>query len=186
MTLPGHRPKVEKAIDGTAEQIFDLLPVYKIDTNPDSCEMEILEILAVSYNVDISGLEPAQARRLVKKAFLLNKYKGTVYAVKEALTAMFPASTLVEHEDEPFMFSIRIEFGEDDIYDTDAHKALIKVLDASKNARSELKSVDLSLPDAGMAAVAQSACLMEIKGNTEIGYSHKNSFIKVSNAVFKI
>ena len=144
--LPGHRPELEKAIDQAVGKVFEELPVYEIDTNPKTCPEAILQVLAYSFNVDISGLEEDSARRLVEGALMMNRRKGTAYAVEKAIKAFLPESELIEHEDDPFRFSIRLEFVLGDKFDEDIYSHLLKTLEKTKNERSHLKNIECIMP----------------------------------------
>ena len=193
--LPGHRPPIEKAIDLAAADAFDGqravagqpegITIKDIDINPETCTFKVLQILSYSYNVDISGLNLPQARRLVAKAFLLNKHKGTRYAVSEVLNALYPNSSLEELEDEPFMFRITLCLQEDDILDSSVYSTIVRVVGATKNARSHLKEVSALVDMKASLKFYQGLKYeMEIEQELEIAANYDNTV--TSYILFKI
>jgi phage tail P2-like protein len=145
--LPSHRPEIEKAIDVVAGERFEALPITDIDTNPETCHESILWVLAASFNVDISGLDIAQARRLVASGFVISRHRGTVYAVKKAIAAFHTEGELIEYPDKPYIFGVKIPA--ELIAEISQQQILCRLLDSAKNVRSsyeiEAKSKVLAL-----------------------------------------
>jgi phage tail P2-like protein len=160
--LPSHRAEIEKAIDSAVAHFYSQLPVAEIDINPASCRPDILQILAYSYNIDLTGLTLAQQRRLVAKAFELNRLKGTVYAVKEALRLTYPNAELIESADEPYIFMVKLELNAEDVLTHADYTTLLSVLEQTKNARSVLKGVEVATPDMQVKYKKVSAAVLRI------------------------
>jgi phage tail P2-like protein len=126
---------------------LDRLLIYIIDTVDETA----LPFLAEQFDVlGYGGMRLAttveQQREVIKRAIELKRYKGTVWAVKEALkTIGYPDANLVEHaEDGPngwATFRIELDGGENAISAL-AIDELVKMVNEFKNERSHL--VDLS------------------------------------------
>ena len=105
-----HHPKQSKAIDLSAKQRLEALNLEKISNLALNCDERLLPILANAYDVSIDGLEIKEARELISKAFLLDRYNGTAWAIKEALKAIFPTAVVKEwfnYGGEPYFLKLK-------------------------------------------------------------------------------
>lgn len=126
---------------------LDALLVYLIDTVSE----EALSFLAEQFDVlGYKGMRLAtttqQRREVIKRAIELHRFKGTVWAVKEALkTIGYPDAILTEHvQSGPggwATFRIEIDAGNNPI-SAQAVDELVRMIDEYKNVRSHL--VDIS------------------------------------------
>jgi phage tail P2-like protein len=126
---------------------LDALLVYLIDTVSE----EALSFLAEQFEVlGYKGMRLAattqQKREVIKRAIELHRFKGTVWAVKEALkTIGYPDAILTEHvQSGPggwATFRIEIDAGNNPI-SAQAVDELVRMIDEYKNVRSHL--VDIS------------------------------------------
>jgi phage tail P2-like protein len=126
---------------------LDALLVYLIDTVSE----EALPFLAQQFDVlGYKGMRLAstteQKREVIKRAIELHRFKGTVWAVKEALkTIGYPDAILTEHvQSGPggwATFRIEIDAGNNPI-SAQAVDELVRMIDEYKNVRSHL--VDIS------------------------------------------
>ncbi|EIY9839747.1 phage tail protein, partial [Campylobacter coli] len=91
-----HHPKQSKAIDLSAKTRFEDLKIESITNLAMRCDERLLPVLANAYDVSIDGLEEKEARKLISKALLLDRYNGTTWAIKEALSAVFPTAVVKE------------------------------------------------------------------------------------------
>lgn len=126
---------------------LEKLLVYMIDTVDSSA----LPFLADQFDVlGYKGMKLAvteeQQREVIKKAILLKRHKGTVWAVKESLRSIgYPDANLIEHaESGPNGWAtFRIELaGGDNAVSASQIDELVKMITEYKNERSHL--VDLS------------------------------------------
>lgn len=126
---------------------LDALLVYLIDTASE----EALPFLAEQFDVlGYKGMRLAttteQKREVIKRAIELHRFKGTVWAVKEALkTIGYPDAILTEHvQSGPggwATFRIEIDAGINPI-SAQAVDELVRMIEEYKNVRSHL--VDIS------------------------------------------
>lgn len=146
--LPLNASATEKAVDQLATErlAIDLRP---IDTNPMTCQENLLPWLAASWRIDISNLAIEEQRRLIAAAIEIHRYKGTVYAVQKALDAVFDDAQIVEFQ-KPFYFDARVTLKADQnaIYDAGKFSRARTLVNKAKNLRSRLGVFDVDLPDA--------------------------------------
>jgi phage tail P2-like protein len=125
---------------------LDALLVYLIDTVDESA----LYYLAWQFDVlGYKGLHLAtttqQKRELIKKSIELHRFKGTVWAIKEALSAIgFPNAVVTEHITHWATFKVVIDIGL-----SAATPQIIadveRMINEYKNARSHLYGIEFSL-----------------------------------------
>jgi phage tail P2-like protein len=135
---------------------LDALLVYLIDTVSE----DALSFLADQFDVlGYKGLRLAtttdQKREVIKRAIELHRFKGTVWAVKEALkTIGYPDAVLTEHVGSGAgawaTFRIEIDAGSNPI-SAAAVDELVRMIDEYKNVRSHLLDISYKIsfdPDA--------------------------------------
>lgn len=125
---------------------LDALLVYLIDVVSE----DALPYLAEQFDVlGYKGMRlattTAQKREVIKRAIELHRFKGTVWAVKEALkTIGYPDAVLTEHvQSGPHgwaTFRILINAGNNPI-SAQAIEELVKMIDEYKNVRSHLLDI---------------------------------------------
>lgn len=129
---------------------LDALLVYLIDTVSE----EALPFLAEQFDVlGYKGMRLAtttdQKREVIKRAIELHRFKGTVWAVKEALkTIGYPDAILTEHvQSGPggwATFRIEIDAGNNPI-SAQAVDELVRMIEEYKNVRSRLVDISYKL-----------------------------------------
>lgn len=125
---------------------IDKLLVYIIDT----VDASALPALAAQFDVlGYKGMRLAtteeQQREVIKKAIELKRYKGTVWAVKEAMRAIgYPEALITEGVGSGpngwAEFTIALEAGENVISVSNIDE-ILKMIDEYKNVRSHLTNV---------------------------------------------
>lgn len=107
--LPKHKSKFDKKFD----ELFDIrlfsLDISLIDTLAKTCPRQLLPILAISFDVDIDGLDEKKARELIVNAFKAHYYSGTLYILQKALKTHFKSSEVREwfsYGGKPYFFKI--------------------------------------------------------------------------------
>lgn len=125
---------------------LDKLLIYIIDT----VDASALPYLAIQFDVlGYKGMRLAtteeQQREVIKKAIELKRYKGTVWAVKEALrTIGYPSAIVSEGVQEGpngwATFSIALDGG-NNIISASTIQDVLKMVDEYKNVRSHLVGV---------------------------------------------
>jgi phage tail P2-like protein len=129
---------------------LDALLVYLIDTVSE----EALSFLADQFDVlGYKGLRLAttteQKREVIKRAIELHRFKGTVWAVKEALkTIGYPDAVLTEHVGTGAgawaTFRIEIDAGNNPV-SAAAVDELVRMIDEYKNVRSHLLDISYKI-----------------------------------------
>ncbi len=147
--LPIASSREEHATDlvAKAKLDFDLTPV---DLNPKTCEIKLLPWLAYQWRVSITGLSEKEQRSLISTARKIHQYKGTVYAVKVALSSVFESSTITEFCGERvFEFDARVTLKADPTayYDAAKFDTARNLIDAAKNARSRFINFEIDMPE---------------------------------------
>lgn len=123
---------------------FDGLPAPLRDLwNPDTCPADLLPWLAWSWSVEHweSDWTEAQKRAVIGDAVYMHRHKGTLGAVKRALSTLgyrAEVSEWFDHDGNPYTFRIAFDnFFEDD----DAYRRFIRLIDSAKNVRSLLELI---------------------------------------------
>lgn len=130
-------------IDQAAKQSL----IYsKIDTLP----LEVIDLLAWQFHVDSYDMaaDDAAKRSMVKTTILDHRYKGTLWALTQAVRLVIPDGKIKEWQDyggEPYRFKITTEQG---LSSTTHLRNLLRSIANSKNVRSWLDGIEqeISLP----------------------------------------
>ncbi len=165
--LPVASSHEEHAIDivGKEKLNFDFT---NVDTNPKTCDAKLLPWLALQRRVSITGLSEKEQRSLISNAREIHQYKGTVYAVKVALSTIFESSTITEFSGERvFEFDAKVKLRADTslYYDATKFDAARGLVNTAKNGRSRFIDFELEMPVARTPIVVQTA----LKWDLEIG-----------------
>lgn len=126
---------------------LDRLLVYIIDT----VDADALPYLAEQFDVlGYNGMRLAhtdeEKREIIKRAIELHRYKGTLWAVREALKSIgFGDAVITEHvEGHWAKFRIDIDLGSRPVSASEIND-LVKMVAAYKNARSHLEDISYSI-----------------------------------------
>lgn len=125
---------------------LDALLVYMIDTVNASA----LYWLAQQFDVlGYKGWKLADTedkkRSLIKKAIELHRYKGTIWAIKEALrTVGYPDAVITEHVTHWAGFTIQLNAGDTDV-NVDQIAEAVAMVNEYKNVRSHLMGLQFNI-----------------------------------------
>lgn len=142
-----HHPKQSKAIDLSAKTRFEDLNLASITNLALNCDERLLPILANAYDVSIDGLETKEARKLISKALLLDRYNGTTWAIKEALRAVFPTAVVKEwfnYGGKPYFFKVKVSTTNIS-FDERTLNTLERLIYDFKNVRSVLEAIEIEI-----------------------------------------
>ncbi|EHF1082805.1 phage tail protein I [Campylobacter coli] len=159
-----HHPKQSKAIDLSAKTRFEDLNLASITNLALNCDERLLPILANAYDVSIDGLNEKEARKLISKALLLDRYNGTAFAIKEALYAVFPTAVVkewFEYNGKPYFFKVKVSTTNVS-FDERSLNALERLIKNFKNVRSVLETIEIEVQSKNNSF---NACI-EIDGET--------------------
>ncbi|HJU45744.1 MAG TPA: phage tail protein [Chitinophagaceae bacterium] len=130
-----------------SELELDKLLVYLIDT----VDSDAIPYLAEQFDVlGYKGFKlattEADQREIIKRSIELHRYKGTLWAVREALTSIgFGDAVIVEHVDDHWAkFRVTIELGGRALSITEIDE-LVKMISEYKNTRSHLADLSYTL-----------------------------------------
>ena len=122
---------------------IDSIRIYpRIDDLPE----ELLDILAYDFKVDWWDYRYTveQKRQTLKDSFLVHKRLGTKYAVKTALSAIYPNSSVqewFEYGGEPYTFRLLINVS-NQLVNPELYFRAIDLTNYYKNLRSHLRGVE--------------------------------------------
>ncbi|HEC1707682.1 TPA: phage tail protein I [Campylobacter coli] len=142
-----HHPKQSKAIDLSAKARFEDLKIESITNLALNCDERLLPILANAYDVSIDGLNEKEARKLISKALLLDRYNGTTWAIKEALSAVFPTAVVKEwfnYGGKPYFFKVKVSTTNVS-FDERTLNTLERLIKDFKNVRSVLEAIEIEI-----------------------------------------
>ncbi|EDP3272646.1 phage tail protein I [Campylobacter jejuni] len=142
-----HHPKQSKAIDLSAKARFEDLKIESITNLAMRCDERLLPVLANAYDVSIDGLNEKEARKLISKALLLDRYNGTAFAIKEALYAVFPTAVVkewFEYNGKPYFFKVKVSTTNVS-FDERSLNALERLIKNFKNVRSVLEAIEIEI-----------------------------------------
>jgi len=128
------------SFENIQNQIINALILPRIDEITDE---NLLDLIA--WQLHIEGYELAttieQKQNMIKNAFLLHKYKGTPYAIKQVFESLGITAELQEwfqYNGNPYMFRIWLDTV---ISDEETYIELVKLINEYKNVRSWLDSI---------------------------------------------
>lgn len=158
--LPPNATAGEIALDESTARVGGVPTPVRTMWNADTCPAPLLPWLAWAFSVDEwdATWTDAQKRAAVKASYEVHRRKGTIGAVRRALDALGLELTIVEwFEDTPVgdPYTFRLSLGVELAGATQEQLAkIIRVVDAAKNLRSHLASIDLSLTSNGVGYFA--------------------------------
>ncbi|TKX33239.1 phage tail protein I [Campylobacter taeniopygiae] len=159
-----HHPLQSKAIDLSAKKRFEDLNLASITNLALNCDERLLSVLANAYDVSIDGLSEKEARKLISKALLLDRYNGTTFAIKEALYAVFPTAVVkewFEYNGKPYFFKVKVSTTNVS-FDERTLNTLERLIKDFKNVRSVLEAIEIEIQSKNNSF---NACI-EIDGET--------------------
>ncbi|MFA7615704.1 MAG: phage tail protein [Weeksellaceae bacterium] len=125
---------------------LDALLVYIINTIDRSALYWLADQFdLLGYNGWKLADTDEKKRSLIKKGIELHRYKGTVWAIREALrTVGYPNATIQEHITHWAGFTIQLNVGDMPI-DSDQIAEALEMVKAYKNVRSHLKGFEFKI-----------------------------------------
>ena len=158
--LPANATAAERSVSLAVERAAGMpVPVRDV-WNPDTCPANLLAWLAWAWSVDVwdPTWTDLQKRQAIKASLDVHRYKGTIGAVREALAALQFDVRVQEWfnqipEGSAYTFRILLEANQIGI-DQSSIQQLFSVIERTKNLRSHLDRVDLSVVTAAGPYVA--------------------------------
>lgn len=161
--LPYNATPQERALSEAAARVGEVpVPIRDI-WNASTCPPQLLAWLAWAFSVDQwdSTWTEAQQREFIKQSVEVHRYKGTIGAVEDALAALGIQAHVQEWFNQepagdPYTFSVELTADQTGISQAD-HAAIVEVIDRTKNLRSHMTEIALTVrsdagPQVAMAA----------------------------------
>jgi phage tail P2-like protein len=120
----------------------------QIDTLP----IEIIDLLAWQFHVDVYDIatDDATKRQAVKDAIRNHRYKGTPWALKQAIRRVLPDGNITEWQEysgKPYYFKVTTDEG---LTSAKHLQDLLRVIADSKNVRSWLDGITQTINGRGI------------------------------------
>ena len=130
---------IAQVLAARPEEIQRLAIYPRIDELPE----DLLDILAYDFKVDWYNYNyPIQVKRdLIKSSFEVHRYMGTRKAVSDALSAIYPGSTVeewFEYGGEPYYFRIILDVTEQRV--AFSNEEILRAVNLYKSLRSHLEN----------------------------------------------
>lgn len=141
--LPINTSKLLKDLEETSERAYIIKAMNKYLHSPDNCPEHILPWLAWAVSVDVWDEKWAVEirRNVIKASVFVHRKKGTIGALKKALSAFNFDSVLIEEWFEtggtPYTFKVFIE-NMTQGFDILDFEEVFNIIHQTKNARSHL------------------------------------------------
>lgn len=161
--LPHNATARERAISESVARLGDVPTPIRDVWNADTCPPALLAWLAWAFSVDQwdTNWTVAQQREVIRRSVEVHRYKGTIGAVKDALAALFLDVQVQEWfsqspPGDPYTFRVLLEADQIGISQA-AFAALFEVIERTKNLRSHLTEVALTVRSQAGPRVAVAA-----------------------------
>lgn len=149
--LPPNATAQERALDESTERISDVPVPVRDMYNPAECPEVVLPWLAWSYSLDEwnSDWTEEQKRDAISLSVYVHQHKGTIGALKTALSALGYELTVEEWHQldppgDPYTFGIHIVVSQVGIPTAALFDQIVYVAESAKNARSHLDYVNVT------------------------------------------
>jgi phage tail P2-like protein len=145
--LPPNATPLQKDLEQAAAERLVLLqdnPLRWLG-NPDNCPEKILPWLAWAMSVDVwnNGWPPETKRAVIRQSVRVHKQKGTIGALRRALSAFAFANITIEewfnYGGDPFKFRVYAKLLESE-HSLDEASLIYSTIMQTKNLRSHLES----------------------------------------------
>jgi len=148
--LPPNSTPLERHLEQVTARWGDLPVPVKSVLDPASCPAALLPWLAWALAVDEweSSWSEEQKRSVIHEAIFVHRHRGTLGAVKRALSAVGYTIDIREWFDEtppgdPYTFRLDIDVSERGI-DLPAQTEILRLVESAKNVRSHVAGLRLS------------------------------------------
>lgn len=181
--LPSNATVMESALAESIARIGDVPTPSRDVWNPDTCPSALLPWLAWAFSVDEwdSSWTDAQKRGAIKSAVTVQKYKGTIGAVRDALAALGYGVQVQEWFNQipagaPYTYRLILHVDQVGINQS-ALARILKVVDSAKNLRSHMDTV---VPN--VATTAQPFIAAVSHSGTEINFTAPAGNLRLDGA----
>lgn len=163
--LPPNATALERNLAAVNARLGDLPVPLRELMNPDTCPVDKLPWLASYMSVDSWNLDlsESQKRESIKSSISVHRVKGTIGAVRRALASLGFEARLQEWFNQtpaaaPYTYRLLLEVNQVGV-DRKMLTQVAGMVEATKNLRSHLTDVALSVTSTGTVSVGAVACL---------------------------
>jgi phage tail P2-like protein len=163
--LPHNSTQLERALDLVGAKAMDLPVLLRSLWNPETCPLNLLPWLAWAWSVDdwSDAWTERQKRDTVKAALSVQRIKGTTGAVMRALGALGVPARIQEWfnqtpKGQPYTFRLLLDIDQTSMTKADLAR-ILALVENTKNLRSHLETVLLTVTSAARVHVAVVACV---------------------------
>lgn len=163
--LPHNSTALERALGQVGAHATDLPVILRSLWNPETCPLNLLPWLAWAWSVDDwdDAWTERQKRDTVAQALAVQRIKGTTGAVKRALGALGMPVRIQEWFNQtpagaPYTFRLLLDVDQSPLTKADLGR-LLDVVNSTKNLRSHLETVLLTVSSLATTRIAVVACL---------------------------
>lgn len=136
-------------MEGATARVSDIPVLVRESWNPETCPAALLPWLAFAFSVDAwdSSWTEAQKRQVILDAVFVHRHKGTLGAVKRALSSLGLEAEVTEWfqetpQGDPYTFKIGVDVSDTGVSD-DLYNQALDVVMRTKNLRSHLAAMTL-------------------------------------------
>jgi phage tail P2-like protein len=158
--LPSSATQQERAMEGATARISDVPVLVRESKDPDDCPAVLLPWLAHQFSVDAwqTDWTEAQKRQTIRDSVYVHQHKGTIGAVKRALSALGFGAQVQEWFNQspmgaPYTFLLHLDVDQVGFSASDLQNVL-GVVESTKNLRSHLDTVIPTITTKAMLIVA--------------------------------
>lgn len=171
--LPPNATITEINLDEAFSRIENVPTPARSTINPDEAPASILPWMAWAQSADNwdAGWSEEQKRAVIKAAYSVHRQKGTIYALKTALSVLGYDLVVQEWyqqipEGDPYTFDVVLTIIDSEI-DANTFNKIIRIIAANKNLRSHLRRVKLIVESKSVLY-----CAAAVLSGNEIEYTH--------------
>jgi phage tail P2-like protein len=142
--LPNNATKAENALDDTTARVGDVDVKLREVWSPDNSPSELLAWLAWAFSVDTWNTEwtEDQKRDVIRRSIEVHRQKGTIGAIKTALSSLFVNVVVQEWFQfypigDPYTFRVWLNVDQEGV-PADLLNSIVSMIDRAKNLRSHL------------------------------------------------
>jgi P2-related tail formation protein len=183
--LPSNESQELKDLDNALGSRIDVLQDVKLSSLAQDCDAKYLNVLAKTYDVEISGLDEDEARALLGAALFLKQYAGTPGALRRALEAVYN-DVSVDDSVGGFLFDVSVELKGG--VSTQKLERIKTIVNKYKNLRSELRNFVMNFPAINSEIYMVPSSVFSLSYGQDLNISKEIGFdMKISvNAVYRL
>jgi len=160
--LPLNSTQLERAVEYATDEVTDV-PLRTL-YNPDTCPPHLLHQLAWAWSVDRwdDGWSEAVKRSVIRSAFFVHAYKGTIGALRRIVAPFGYLIEVIEWwQKSPFgtpgTFALKVGVADEGISE-ETYLELIRLIDDARPVSRHLDGLDISLETQIPAYQAVAVC----------------------------